>query len=170
MDYSNLTLCYGLDLYDTNPRQITLQNWLRLCSNLDPFEEKRQRPVLMPHGWFSSRRGDSCVTHSGCVQIDIDAKHQGKTIQWDDLAQVMAEEPGVVLAQRSASGEGLWLLVAVKGISKTDHRERADRVVAHFEDRFGVVVDHPVSRNLASVRFASSHLAYVNFGAEPWAY
>ena len=170
MDYSNLTLCYGLDLYDTNPRQITLQNWLRLSSNLDPFQEKRERPVLMPHGWFSSRRGDSCVTHSGCVQIDIDAKHQGKAIQWDDLAQVMAEEPGVVLAQRSASGEGLWLLVAVKGISKTDHRERADRVVAHFEDRFGVVVDHPVSRNLASVRFASSHLAYINFDAQPWAY
>jgi hypothetical protein len=170
MDYSNLTLCYGLDLYGTSPRQITLQNWLRLCAGLDPFQEKRSRPVLMPHGWFSSRRADSCITHSGCVQIDIDAKHQSKPIQWDDLAQVMAEEPGAVLAQRSASGDGLWLLVAVKGISKADHRERADRVVAHFEDRFGVVVDHPVSRNLASVRFASSHLAHVNFGAEPWPY
>jgi hypothetical protein len=170
MDYSNLTLCYGLDLYDTNPRQITLQNWLRLSANLEPFQEKRERPVLMPHGWFSNRRADSCITHSGCVQIDIDAKHQDKPIQWDDLAQVMAEEPGVVLAQRSASGDGLWLLVAVKGICKTEHRERADRVVAHFEDRFGVVIDHPVSRNLASVRFASTDLARVNFGAEPWAY
>ena len=169
MDYSNLTLCYGLDLYDTNPRQITLQNWLRMCAGLTG-QPKRERPVLMPHGWFSYRRADSLIQHSGCVQIDIDAKHQSKPIQWDDLAQVMAEEPGVVLAQRSASGEGLWLLVAVKGISKTDHRERADHVVAHFEDRFNVVVDHPVSRNLASVRFASSHLAHVNFGAEPWPY
>ena len=170
MDYSNLTLCYGLDLYDTNPRQITFENWLRLCANLPHLQEKRSRPVLMPHGWFGSRRGDNCIMHSGCVQIDIDAKHQNKEIDWDDLAQVMAEEPGVVLVQRSASYEGLWLLVAVKGISVSDHRERADRVVAHFEDRFGVVVDHPVSRNLASVRFASSHLAYVNFGAEPWPY
>lgn len=170
MDYSNLTLCYGLDLYDTNPRQITLQNWLRLSANLEPFQEKRDRPVLMPHGWFSNRRADSLVQHSGCVQIDIDAKHQGKPIQWDDLAQVMAEEPGVVLAQRSASGDGLWLLVAVKGIGVDDHRERADRVVAHFEDRFNVVVDHPVSRNLASLRFASDHLAYTNFGAEPYPY
>jgi hypothetical protein len=170
MNYANLNLCYGLDLYDTNPRQITLESWLRLCANLPRLQEKRSRPVLMPHGWFSSRRGDSCVTHSGCVQIDIDAKHQDKEIDWDDLAQVMAEEPGVVLAQRSASGDGLWLLVAVKDISVSDHRERADRVVAHFEDRFGVVVDAPVSRNLASVRFASSHLAHVNFGAEPWPY
>jgi len=170
MDYSNLTLCYGLDLYDTTPRQITLQNWLRLSANLEPFQEKRERPVLMPHGWFNYRRADSLIQHSGCVQIDIDAKHQNKEIDWDDLAQVMAEEPGVVLVQRSASYEGLWLLVAVKGISVSDHRERADRVVAHFEDRFNVVVDAPVSRNLASVRFASTHLAHVNFDAEPWAY
>ena len=46
----------------------------------------------------------------------------------------------------------------------------ADRAVAHFEDRFGVVIDHPVSRNLASLRFASDHLAYTNFGAEPYPY
>ena len=169
MDYSNITLCYGLDLYDTNPQQVTLKNWLRMTGDLD-YTPKRSRPVLMPHGWFSTRKADSCVTHSGCVQIDIDGKHQSKTIQWDDLAQVMMEEPGVVLAQRSAGGDGLWLLVAVKGISKTDHRERADRVVAHFEDRFGVVIDHPVSRNLASLRFASDHLAYTNFGAEPYPY
>ena len=169
MDYSNLTLCYGLDLYDTNPRQITLQNWLRM-SAANGDQPKRSRPVLMPHGWFATRKAADCITHSGCVQIDIDAKHQDRPIVWDDLAQVMAEEPGVIVAQVSASGNGLWLLVAVQGISKADHRERADRVVAHFEDRFNVVVDHPVSRNLASLRFASDHLAYTNFGAEPYYY
>jgi len=169
MQHQLTTLSYALDLYDTHTRDISLEGWLRMNADLD-HAPKRSRPVLMPHGMFASRKTSGAVAHSGFLQIDIDGKHQSRTIQWDDLAQVMIEEPGVVLAQRSAGGDGLWLLVAVQGICIANHRERADRTVAHFEDRFGVVIDHPVSRNLASPRFASDHLAYTNFGAEPYPY
>ena len=149
-----------------------------------PASNKRTLPAAMPHGVFIGRTFDTLCRFSGLVQLDYDAKHN-ETVPasaWPELAREVAEAwPSVVLAQVSASGSGLWALVAVEigpdaydGDPVASHRERADLVlsisdgvVAEACARVGLrctlVPDAPVTRNLVSLRFPGVGPAY--FGA-----
>ena len=164
----NVACCRGA--FDRNVETINLIHWLE---NVRPTERmvvanKKALPAMMPHGSFVSRRADGIMTHSGLVQIDIDAKHQGQGFNAESIAEELGQQSFVVAAGLSCSGAGVYALAAVEGITQDNHSDKARQVIELIESRFEVVVDRPVSVNLASLRFASPFAPFINLDATPF--
>ena len=169
ISHINVACCRGA--FDRNVELMSLAQWLE---NVRPSERmvianKKALPAIMPHGAFASRRGDSLITHSGMVQVDIDAKQQGPTFNAESIAEELGQQTFVVAAGLSCSGAGVYALVAVEGITQDNHSDKARQVIDLIESRFEVVVDAPVSVNLASLRFGSPHTPFINLDAKPLA-
>ena len=169
VSHINVACCRGA--FDRNVEIVNLIHWLE---NVRPDEDwaqtnKKALPAMMPHGSFVSRRADGIMTHSGLVQIDIDAKHQGQGFNAESIAEELGQQSFVVAAGLSCSGAGVYALVAVEGITQDNHSDKARQVIDLIESRFEVVVDAPVSVNLASLRFGSPHTPFINLDAKPLA-
>lgn len=155
--------------FDRETRRVYLTEWLehvRPDVMLNDYN-KKQLPAIMPHGVFYSRRQDTIQTHSGMVQIDIDAKHQGAAFDPENVVRDMEAAPYVVAGGISCMGEGVYMLIAVDGIDHTNHRDKAGQVMDLIEEQFNVVVDVPVSNNLSSLRFASGYPPFINYDITP---
>jgi hypothetical protein len=152
MDRINVSWCHGA--FDTNVTTSTLADWLAKTGDTAAPCDKKQADALMPHGHFVGRRAAGLGTHSGYVQIDIDAK-DNPGIDPRELRDLIGEDAHCGFSQLSFGLRGVWALFRVAGISAVNHATCASHVVAYVEDRFGVVCDAKVSRNLASLRFRS---------------
>ena len=169
VSHINVACCRGA--FDRNVEIVNLIHWLE---NVRPDEDvvianKKSLPAMMPHGAFATRRADSLMTHSGLVQIDIDAKHQ-TDYHFDptSIAEELGQQQYVVAAGVSCSGTGVYALVAVEGITQDNHSDKAARVADHIETCFELRVDSPVSVNLASLRFASPYAPFINLDVTPF--
>ena len=162
-----VSACRGA--FDRNTTEVRLIDWLENVRPEQPRNdwEKKQLPAIMPHGLFLNRRQDTFQTHSGLVQIDIDAKHQTDSIDVDKILHNVAYSDYIVAAGKSCSGTGVYMLVAVDGIEQDNFRECADKAIQYVEKAFDVVCDSPVSMNLSSLRFASPYAPYINLDAKP---
>lgn len=168
ISHINVACCRGA--FDRNVEIVSLVQWLE---NVRPDESwaetnKKSLPAIMPHGAFASRRADSIMTHSGLVQIDIDMKHQDYEFDPTSIADELGQQQYVVAAGVSCSGTGVYALVAVEGITQDNHSDKATRAAQHIEQTFNVVVDRPVSVNLASLRFASPYTPFINLDVTPF--
>ena len=169
ISHINVACCRGA--FDRNVEIINLVHWLE---NVRPTERmvaanKKALPAMMPHGSFVSRRADGLMTHSGLVQIDIDAKHQQGHFNAESIAEELGQQHFVVAAGISCSGSGVYALCLVDGITQDNHSDKARQMIAVIESRFEVVVDAAVSVNLASLRFASPFAPFINLDATPFA-
>lgn len=165
MDRINVSWCHGA--FDTNVTTSTLADWLAKTGWSASPANKKQADALMPHGHFVGRRAAGLQTHSGYVQIDIDAKDN--VLDPRELRDLIGEDAHCGFVQLSYSLRGVWALFRVAGISAANHAACADHVVAYVEDRYNVVCDAKVSRNLASLRFRSMDADFiVNPTAQPF--
>jgi len=162
-----VSACRGA--FDRNTTEVRLIDWLENVRPEQPRNdwEKKQLPAIMPHGLFLNRRQDTFQTHSGLVQIDIDAKHQPDGMDVDKVLHSAAYSEYIVAAGKSCSGTGVYMLVAVEGIEHSNFRECADKAIQYVEKAFDVVCDSPVSMNLSSLRFASPFAPYINLDPTP---
>ena len=168
VSHINVACCRGA--FDRNVEIVNLIHWLE---NVRPDEDvvianKKALPAMMPHGAFATRRADSLMVHSGLVQIDIDMKHQGYEFDATSIADELGQQRYVVAAGVSCSGTGVYALVAVEGITQDNHSDKAARVADHIETCFELRVDSPVSVNLASLRFASPYVPFINLDVTPF--
>jgi hypothetical protein len=170
------------NVWGTETRAVHLQDWLQqVCPAGIP---KKNRKALMPHGNFSQRSAAGCWTHSGIIQIDIDAKENPALHNWEAVRDLLGQQPHVLCSSISASGAGIFALVRIhEGCDmshwtvdekKDKHRQWAAAAMGYVEDIFSeemkveVVIDRRVSNNLASLRFqASDAEAFINVDAEP---
>jgi hypothetical protein len=162
-----VSACRGA--FDRNTTEVRLIDWLENVRPQQPRNdwEKKQLPAIMPHGLFLNRRQDTFQTHSGLVQIDIDAKHQPDGMDVDKILHNVAYTDCIVAAGKSCSGKGVYMLIAVEGIEQDNFRECADKAIQYVEKAFDVVCDSPVSMNLSSLRFASPYAPYINLDPTP---
>jgi hypothetical protein len=166
MDRVNISWCHGA--FDTNVTTSTLADWLCKVGDTAASGDKKQADALMPHGHFVGRRAAGLQAHSGYVQIDIDAK-ANPGLDPHKLRDLLGEDAHCGFSQLSFSMRGVWALFRVAGISAANHTTCADHVVAYVEDRYDVVCDAKVSRNLASLRFRSMDSEFVvNPTAQPF--
>ena len=162
-----VSACRGA--FDRHTTMVRLIDWLENVRPEQPRNdwEKKQLPAIMPHGLFVTRRQDTIQQTSGLVQIDIDAKHQPEGMDVDKILHDAAYSDYIVVAGKSCSGSGVYMLVAVDGIEQDNFRECADKAIQYVEQSFEVVCDSPVSMNLSSLRFASPYAPYINFDPKP---
>ena len=171
MNVSHIDVACCRGAFDRNVEIVNLIHWLE---NVRPNDDvavlnKKSLPAIMPHGTFATRRADTLMTHSGLVQIDIDAKHQADHWFPESIADELGQQQYVVAAGVSCSGQGVYALVAVEGITQDNHADKARRVADHIEKTFHVMVDRTVSNNLASLRLASPYEPFINLDVTPLA-
>ena len=169
MRVQDITVSACRGAFDRNAYQVNLVQWLEDCrpTSHEAARNKKALPAIMPHGYFLSRKADSIVGHSGLVQIDIDAKHQSGDWSTADTIEAISALPCVVCVGVSCSGNGVWALVAVAGIDQNNHKEMADHVCSIIEEVTGDQLDRPVTTNLASLRFASPYVPFINYDVTP---
>jgi len=162
-----VSACRGA--FDKSTYDVNLLHWLENIRPEIPFNDfaKKQLPAIMPHGLFDSRRQDSHRVHSGLVQIDIDSKHQRSNFDPDQALRNCENHKHIVAAGISCSGSGVYILIAVHDITRSNHHEKAEKVMQWVEDTLKVVPDAPVSNNLSSLRFASPYPPYINMDVTP---
>ena len=163
-----VSACRGA--FDRNTTEVRLVDWLENVRPEQPKNdwEKKQLPAIMPHGLFLNRRQDTFQTHSGLVQIDIDAKHNCSIDVDKKLSEIQAD-PCVFVSGKSCSGSGMYLLVVAAGISNDNHNVVATEIAEYYEAQYNIKCDIPVSNNLSSLRFASPYAPFINYDVEPLA-
>lgn len=161
--FDKVSACRGA--FDRNTTDVSLLDWLENVrpTAVDVTRNKKALPAIMPHGLFVGRKKDGLVQHSGLIQVDIDGKHQDRPIDWSALVASLDAFPCVVAGGISCGGNGAYLLVYVGIIPVENHGIYAHDVCDWAEEKLDVVVDRPVSVNLASIRFASPYVPYINF-------
>ena len=168
VEHITVSACRGA--FDRSTYTVNLVQWLEDCRPnwfVNDRHDKQQLPAIMPHGIFVSRRADSFVAHSGLVQIDIDAKDQAAGWTPNDSLVAIADLECTVCCGLSASGKGIWALVAVEGINADNHRVKAGQAVSYIRDMTGDELDVMVSHSLASIRFASHDVPFINYDVTP---
>lgn len=171
MNVHHITVSACRGAFDRSVRSVELLEWLEAVR---PFEftdnshDKRQLPAIMPHGLFDSRKADSFIRHSGLVQIDIDAK-DNKGIDMTEVLSEIAQLEFMVCAGLSASGKGVWGLAAVEDITRANHTQKAVQLMDYMGQTFDPIqFDRVVSHSLASIRFASHDMPYINLDVVPF--
>lgn len=169
MNIENITVSACRGAFDRNVYEVNLIDWLENVRPDHPRNDwdKKQLPAIMPHGIFVTRKQDTLLKHSGLVQIDIDAKHQGEIFDADQFLHETTYSECVLAAGKSCSGTGVYMLIAVDGLKSNNFRDCADCAIMYIEQAFKVSVDSPVSMNLSSLRFASPYAPYINFDVKP---
>jgi len=165
--FNAVSACRGA--FDRNTNEQSLIDWLENVrpTHADVQRNKKALPAIMPHGLFMSRKKDSLARHSGLVQVDIDGKHQAEPKSWESLVRSLDAFPHVVAGGISCGGNGVYILIAVEDINAENHATMAHDVCDWVEANLDVVTDRPVSVNLASIRFASPWVPYINLDVTP---
>lgn len=128
------------------PRTVTLSAWIAATKRSNIDTPKRQRPALMPHGYFvGGRTSNHCRAESSVVQFDIDLKDNPR-LDCDAVKQRCASLREVLFCAKSASG-GLWGLMKRHG--------DLDAQLMKLEQTLNVQLDKANSRSVAALRFAS---------------
>lgn len=172
MNISNISVSACRGAFDRHADQVNLVDWIEHCrpaAFVRDSIQKKQLPAIMPHGYFLDRKAASIISHSGLVQIDIDAKDQDATFDLMDTLRAITDLDFIAVAGISCSGQGIWALAAVEGIDKDNHAALASQVCDWIEAEVGVVCDRVVSNNLASLRFASHDMPFINYDITPFA-
>ena len=171
MNVHDITVSACRGAFDRFVRPVNLIEWLesvRPHMFADDSHDKRQLPAIMPHGVFDSRKAESFVKHSGLVQIDIDAK-DNRGLNMVEILSEMAQLEFMVCAGLSASGKGVWGLAAVENITRHNHTQKAVALMNYMEQTFDPIrFDRVVSHSLASIRFASHDMPYINLDVVPF--
>lgn len=157
-DALSMTVNSYYNVYDNNPKKVSLEYLLNLESRFTQFKAKAELPCFQPHGIGWGRKKEQLVTHTGLVQLDYDYKDNGQldgSIFKSRAIDELMDSDFILCAQTSASGKGIWALLMVDGITIDNHKEMADNALVFAIDRFGLIPDEKVSRNLASLRFLS---------------
>jgi len=174
IDEIYVSACRGA--FDRNVYDVRLIDWLENVRPQIPLNDyaKKQLPAIMPHGLFETRRQDTFRTHSGLIQVDIDAKHQKPEFNAEKVIEQMQMDDRIAVAGLSCSGSGVYALVAIEIADmkkdcdmKDKHVDIADQVREWVEFVFPVRCDWPVMGNLSSLRFASPYAPYINLDVEP---
>tara|TARA_R100000654_G_scaffold31248_1_gene56123 strand:+ start:8461 stop:8985 length:525 start_codon:yes stop_codon:yes gene_type:complete len=162
-----VSACRGA--FDKNVQDVRLIDWLENVRPEQPRNdwEKKQLPAIMPHGLFMNRKQNTFQAASGLIQIDIDAKHQDKELNINEILHHVAYSNCIVVAGKSCSGTGLYMLIAVNGITVDNFTDCADKAILYVEKAYDIKCDSPVSMNLSSLRFASPYAPYINYDVEP---
>lgn len=171
MTIHSITVSACRGAFDRSVRPVKLLEWLE---SVRPFQfaedshDKRQLPAIMPHGIFESRKAESFVMHSGLVQVDIDAK-DNKGLDMMEVLSEISQLEFMVCAGLSASGKGVWGLAAIEDITHHNHTQKAVQFMDYMEQTFDPIrFDRVVSHSLASIRFASHDMPYINLDVVPF--
>lgn len=100
---------------------------------------KSQLPAITPSGLFHTRRAvDNLVSHTGLIQIDIDAK-DNPDIDISVLKYELSLIDNICFAAYSVSGKGLFALIPIS--NPTKHKEHFLALEQDFKEDFNIVID-----------------------------
>lgn len=100
---------------------------------------KRQLPVIMWQGLFSSRCNDGCNELSSLICIDIDHKSEEEI---DAIKSVITKWPYTCAVFRSPSGDGLKVIMKTDNYSIPDYSNCYRQVEQLFIDSFNIRPDN----------------------------
>lgn len=146
MNWHSITVSMLESVHSTQPRTVTLGAWAKATKSSNLDTPKKQRPALMPHGYFvGGRSAHHCQQQSGVVQFDIDLK-DNPTLDRNEVKRRCAQLPCVLFCANSATG-GMWGLARLA--------DNLDEQLYKLERALGVNLDKANSRSVAALRFAS---------------
>ncbi len=101
-------------------------------------DAKLNLPFIVPSGTFSRRDSNHLLKHSGLVGIDMDGLDGDPT---RGAMHVAVDDEHCFAAFRSASGEGVRLLIRVPPVSAPQHGFVFDAAATHVRSRYGITPD-----------------------------
>lgn len=152
--------------FTSEPKTITLMQWLKACKNGSRFTEKvlkyrltkedslkKSLPFVTVGAVFSSgRKIDKMVSHTGWIALDIDSKDNPKLKDAEHLRNEVAKIQNVAFAGLSTGGAGIWALVKVSNPDKqAEHFEMLKKDFEHFR----ITLDTTKGKNPNDARFYS---------------
>lgn len=107
-------------------------------------------PCVTVSGVFANRRGDSIVTRTGLLCIDID--HKDNRGVMGTVPTVLRNHPSVVYASKSITGDGYFAIVKVE--NPEHHAEHYMALEKEFMDEYGIKLD-PSCKDVGRLRFGT---------------
>ncbi len=112
---------------------------------INDFKQKNFKAVTWS-GVYSKRNLESLVVHSGLVCIDFDAKNEKKPDgltpeRFNKLCERLAEDPYVVIAFVSPSGDGLKAIYKTECTTVKDHYVYFESIAKYCLDNYLEVAD-----------------------------
>jgi len=147
-------------VYDREPKQVALDYLLNLDTRFFINKEKRELPCFQPHASGWGRTKEKLTIPTGLLQLDYDYKDNPSLS--DELVRSrcideLIDSDHILCAQTSAGGKGVWALLMVDGIAKESFTEAANKALNYAIDRYGLLPDEQVTRNIAALRFLSPY-------------
>lgn len=136
---------------------------LRSATGEERDRLKKLLPAFLWSGTFSQRAAKGLIRHSGLICADIDkiAERVG------ELHDIARNDPHVVTAFVSPSGNGIKIVFHVPAEAKLDHSEKFQAVRAHVASHYNAQVDDK-AKDVARLCFVSHDpAAFYNAEASP---
>ncbi|NTW98356.1 MAG: DUF3874 domain-containing protein [Geobacteraceae bacterium] len=113
--------------------------------------EKEKLPCFSPSACFSGgRKRENLVSHSGVINIDIDAQHNEQH-DLPALRAVIYADKYIYAGHLSVSGRGLSLYIK---INSEKHHETFLSIEKYFAEEYRIVID-PSCKDVSRLRFVS---------------
>lgn len=134
----------------------------------DANQAKNKLPAITPNGVFEIRKDNTPpIKSSQLVALDID-KLSIQGIQVEDLREKLKNDPYVLAAHLSASGNGMVVWIYHKGTVK-DHVYTVDQISDRFERLYDLKIDRKASKSINGLRYASYDPdLFVNWSAQQY--
>lgn len=124
----DVEVSYFKDYFDTTPKKVNLYaeliSWRTFNREIDRLRNtsneelraqiKKNLPCITPSGMFTARNNEGLKKHSKLICIDIDAKDNPGTTDWERFKAKLARLPWVAFAALSVSGRGVFVLVPIR--------------------------------------------------------
>lgn len=172
MDYLKQSVAAYYNVTDTEPKRVALEYLLNLDSKYLKARNKRALPCFQPQAIGYGRAKSALVNTTGLIQLDYDLKDNPELASATYRAKVIDElidSEHILAAQTSAGGSGVYALLVGAYLKLDTWVEQANKALTFAIDRYGLVPDERVTRNVASLRFISpAQDLKINEGAVPY--
>lgn len=172
MQYLNQSVQAYYNVTDTTPKRVELEYLLNLDSKYLKARNKRALPCYQPQAVGYGRAKSALVSTTGLIQLDYDLKDNPELANEAYRAKVIDElidSEYILAAQTSAGGSGVYALLVGAYLELDTWVDQANKALTFAIDRYGLVPDEKVTRNLASLRFISPYSDMkINEEAKPY--
>ena len=170
----NVTVSYCKNHKDQKPSEINLYEFLtdgrfkeQVIALRNATQEKQSTlkdslPVCTVSGLFGSRKGDSLISASNLICIDIDEKDNTELTDFDSLKERISECPYVLFCAHSARGKGYFCIIQIADSGK--FKEHFFSLEKDFK-RAGITIDKSC-KDINRLRYATyDSEPYINLNA-----